>query len=283
MAEDTVVRTPGPWPGTEISVLESPSGDGPEARTFWLRLPDGFWIAAHHHPSDKRVNVISGTLLLGFGDVEDPTDTWELPAGSFTVVPAGSVHYEGTRGETIVQFSAVGPWGTVLAHPERPAFWRETPDPALAGSCERDPDFGKLDFWLGEWQVSVQGRGMGVNRIVKILGGCAVMEFWDRAGGGHGRSLFYHHPVTGRWKQVWITDDAPSVGGVKEKELVAELEDGSLRFQGEVLLSGGGSYLDRTTLTPLPDGRVRQLIEISRDRGESWESTFDALYRRRGR
>lgn len=34
----------------------------------------------------------------------------------------------------------------------------------------------------------------------------------------------------------------------------------------------------RTTLTPLSGDRVRQLIEISVDGGESWRRVFDALY-----
>jgi hypothetical protein len=38
---------------------------------------------------------------------------------------------------------------------------------------------------------------------------------------------------------------------------------------------------DRTTLTPLPDGRVRQLIETSNDDGRSWETRFEGFYRRR--
>jgi hypothetical protein len=41
----------------------------------------------------------------------------------------------------------------------------------------------------------------------------------------------------------------------------------------------GGSHLDRTTLTPLPGGRVHQVIEISRDAGKTWEIAFDAEYR----
>jgi hypothetical protein len=36
--------------------------------------------------------------------------------------------------------------------------------------------------------------------------------------------------------------------------------------------------LDRTTLTPLSDGRVRQVIEISRDHGTTWQTGFDAYY-----
>ncbi len=34
---------------------------------------------------------------------------------------------------------------------------------------------------------------------------------------------------------------------------------------------GRSSYLDRTTLTPEPDGRVRQVIEISVDGRATWE------------
>ena len=45
-------------------------------------------------------------------------------------------------------------------------------------------------------------------------------------------------------------------------------------------LADGSSYLDRTTLSPLAGGEVRQHIEVSTDRGESWRTTFDAVYRR---
>lgn len=66
-------------------------------------------------------------------------------------------------------------------------------------------------------------------------------------------------------------------GGVKEKVLIETFDDGGIRFQGEIPLPDGRKYLDRTTLTPLTEGRVRQHIEISKD-GKSWESGFDAIY-----
>ena len=50
-----------------------------------------------------------------------------------------------------------------------------------------------------------------------------------------------------------------------------------------VVNEGGATYLDRTTLTPRPGGEVRQHIEVSTDQGASWRSTFDAVYRPRGR
>jgi hypothetical protein len=36
--------------------------------------------------------------------------------------------------------------------------------------------------------------------------------------------------------------------------------------------------LDRTTLPTIADGGVRQIIEISRDGGTTWRTTFDGIY-----
>lgn len=49
-------------------------------------------------------------------------------------------------------------------------------------------------------------------------------------------------------------------------------------FQGEITLPSGNTCLDRTTLTPLEEGKVRQVIEVSRDGGQNWRVTFDAVY-----
>ena len=148
-------------------------------------------------------------------------------------------------------------------------------------SCESDPAFAWLDFWLGNWDVLVRGEPVGKNRIQKILEGCAIQEEWADALGRRGHSLFYFQPATHTWKQVWVTDRARARGGVKEKELIGRYADGGVRFQGEIPLEDGGSYLDRTTLTPVTRDEVRQIIEISMDGGGSWQITFDGLYVRR--
>lgn len=156
-----------------------------------------------------------------------------------------------------------------------PGFAQSGAPPA----CADQAAFHALDFWVGEWVVEVDGREVGRNRIEKVLDGCAVMEHWRSARGAEGKSLFYHVPATGAWRQVWVTGQATAPGGVKEKELVERTDDGGVRFQGEIPLPEGGAYLDRTTLTPLDRGRVRQRIEISRDGGDSWSVAFDAVYR----
>ncbi len=176
-------------------------------------------------------------------------------------------------------------WGILLlamSALSSPTNARPVHDPTWAspGPCADREGFQRLDFWVGEWVVLVGDRRVGENRIEKILDGCAIMEHWTDAGGGQGKSLFFYNPTTDRWKQVWVTQDATRPGGLKEKELVETLENGAVRFQGEIHLPGGGMYLDRTTLTPNPDGTVRQVIEVSRDGGTSWEVTFDARYER---
>ncbi len=156
------------------------------------------------------------------------------------------------------------------------------PARAQAAPCAGDPAYRLLDFWIGDWNVLSGGARVGTNRIVPILNGCAIREQWSSARGGAGESLFFHVPATGEWKQVWVTDSATSRGGVKEKRLVERLEGGAVRFQGAIPLPGGDRYLDRTTLTPEKDGRVRQVIEVSADGGATWRTTFDAIYLRRG-
>lgn len=84
----------------------------------------------------------------------------------------------------------------------------------------------------------------------------------------------------GLWLGVLTLASALGPGGTKEKKLIEAYDGPGVRFRGEIPLAEGGSYLDRTTLTPEPDGSVRQVIQISRDGGESWETTFDAVYRR---
>lgn len=154
------------------------------------------------------------------------------------------------------------------------------PDPTPPHPCNADPDYHKIDFWVGAWDVydNHDGTLNGTDVVEKIVGGCAIIENWREAdGSGEGKSLFYYQPAKKQWKQVWVTDAGP----IKEKALIEELKDGGVRFQGEILHHDGKSHLDRTTLTPLPGGRVHQVIEISRDAGKTWETVFDAEYRRR--
>lgn len=145
-------------------------------------------------------------------------------------------------------------------------------------ACEDSPRYHELDFWVGEWKVYVGDDLAGHNRIEKTLEGCAIIENWSARDGGEGKSLFFVD-YDGHWAQIWVSQWAMTPGGVKEKVMVTDPPAGSVRFQGVIRHPDAGSWLDRTTLTPLENGTVRQLIEISQDNGATWNPTFDAIYR----
>jgi hypothetical protein len=166
---------------------------------------------------------------------------------------------------------------TLLCSPQQAIT--QMPEPH---ACQTNVAYHKLDFWVGDWDVFAKDeKGVeqkdGTNKIEKILDGCAIIENWRDVEGHEGKSLFYYRPVQKDWKQVWVTD----VGPMKEKTLILEMPDGGVRFQGELAKRSGGTYLDRTTLTPLTGGKVRQVIEISTDGGKTWQTTFDAEYRKK--
>jgi hypothetical protein len=144
--------------------------------------------------------------------------------------------------------------------------------------CTEHSAHSALDFWVGDWTVWVGEQQVGTNRIVKVQGSCAIEEHWTDARGGTGQSLFYYIPWAEEWRQVWVTPTALATGGVKEKRQI-DGPAGAVRFQGTVVSADGTEYLDRTTLTPLDGGRVRQHIEFSPDGGTTWRTTFDAVYR----
>src|SRR5881398_821659 len=52
--------------GAQMAVMQGdPSGNG--LFTVRLRLPDGYRIAPHTHPTDEHVTVVSGTFAVGMG------------------------------------------------------------------------------------------------------------------------------------------------------------------------------------------------------------------------
>lgn len=142
---------------------------------------------------------------------------------------------------------------------------------ATAQACQAE-EHRRFDFWLGSWEVHAGGELAGRNEIRVVAGGCGLEESWTGAGGTRGTSLNYYDPADGRWHQLWVGS-----GGLI-LHLAGGLEDGSMVLTGE-RVAEGERLRDRITWSPLPDGGVRQLWEVSRDGGETWSPAFDGRYR----
>jgi hypothetical protein len=101
--------------------------DQPGLFTQRLLLPAGFCGPLHIHDGDLHGLVLRGALLMGFPDSTGRLVVREYPAGSFVVVRAGRRHVEGSRVETEIHLSGIGPLGTTVLDSGQPQ--RCTPDP----------------------------------------------------------------------------------------------------------------------------------------------------------
>lgn len=102
--------------GAEMAVLQgNPGAAG--AYTVRLKMPDGYKIMPHWHPTTENVTVISGTFHLGTGPKFDDSKGAEMPAGSFGYVGPHMQHYAWVTGETIVQVHGMGPFKLVYVNP----------------------------------------------------------------------------------------------------------------------------------------------------------------------
>ncbi|WP_245275942.1 cupin domain-containing protein [Mesorhizobium sp. LSJC255A00] len=75
--------------GADMAVIAGdPSKDG--IYVLRLKLPAGYRIAAHNHPTSEYVTVISGNFHIGMGDKLDETKGIELTAGGLRRSPTGN-------------------------------------------------------------------------------------------------------------------------------------------------------------------------------------------------
>jgi hypothetical protein len=118
-AESKNVYTPnsipwGPVPpflttGAHLAVLEGDPSASTGDYTIRLKMPDGYRIAPHWHPSRENVTVISGTFKVGMGDQFDTSKMGAFPAGSFAYMDPDMHHYAMASGEVVVQVHGKSP------------------------------------------------------------------------------------------------------------------------------------------------------------------------------
>jgi len=138
-----------------------------------------------------------------------------------------------------------------------------------------DSEYNQLNFWLGEWDVFVEGQWAGTNTISKVLDGCVIQEKWRGTNNFSGQSLNTFDPNTGKWNQVWVDNLGQTV------HFTGLYKNDKLAMQGKSISpKNGQSILYKITLyNNLQDAdNLRQVWEASKDNGKSWQTIFNGKY-----
>ena len=96
------------------------SGDPSKEGLFVVRLkmPAGYKVMPHWHPTDEHVTVLTGSFALGMGDDFTTKTMTRLPAGGYALLPANMHHYAMANTVAVVQVTGMGPFALTYVHPE---------------------------------------------------------------------------------------------------------------------------------------------------------------------
>ena len=130
---------PGLPPGAQISVL---SGDPGSSGPYVLRakMPSGYTVPPHTHPTDENVTVISGTLHFAMGDKLDKSKGDAIKVGGFFRAEKGMQHYAWSTEPTVIQVHGIGPFDITYVNPaddprNKPSA--QATSPATSGSSTK--------------------------------------------------------------------------------------------------------------------------------------------------
>ena len=71
---------------------------------YQTRYSPGFRNQPHFHPDERIVTILSGTLLVGYGEQFDESKMKALPAGSVFTEPSKQPHFVWAKdGEVVIQ------------------------------------------------------------------------------------------------------------------------------------------------------------------------------------
>jgi quercetin dioxygenase-like cupin family protein len=104
-------------PGAQFAVLD---GDPSKPGAFALRvkLPDGYTVPPHWHPTTENLVILSGSLMMGTGDKLDEASMHALGPGAYAKMPAKTRHYVRAKGETTFQVYGMGPFEVTYVNPK---------------------------------------------------------------------------------------------------------------------------------------------------------------------
>lgn len=107
---------PGLPSGAEFAVL---AGDPNKEGLFTIRarMPAGYVVPPHWHPSDEHVTVVSGDMSIGMGSTLDRTKARMMTAPGFADFAAKMNHYVFTHTGATIQITSQGPFAITYINP----------------------------------------------------------------------------------------------------------------------------------------------------------------------
>lgn len=103
-------------PGAQMALMDGDPG-GMGMFIIRLKMPTGYKIMPHWHPTQENVTVLSGRFQYGMGDKLTPADMTTLGAGGFVALHAKSHHYTMAKDACVVQVSGMGPFQLIYVNP----------------------------------------------------------------------------------------------------------------------------------------------------------------------
>jgi hypothetical protein len=274
---------------------DTKTADAAFQKREWARAADSYRKVVKDAPEDGVAWLRLGIALVQLGKGKDaipPLETAQRLGVHPNLVQyelAQAVALAGDKGRALgilqglvdEDFLPVGPPAT-----QEKAFASLVKDPQFvklsqAMEVNRAPcklsdaasPYHEFDYFIGDWDVvDKAGNEVGTSHVERILAGCVLAENWRSQGGGEGRSLSSFNPGLRHWEQYWVDGQGLPIF------FTGHFEDGELRLQGDSATRNGAQIMRRVTFSKLATGGVRQLSEVSNDRGRTWTTDFDFRY-----
>ena len=149
--------------------------------------------------------------------------------------------------------------------------------------CGADAVYRQFDFWLGSWEAfGPKGKKAGDSKISLILDSCIVLEEWTSASVQknlryQGKSFNTYNAQTKQWQQTWVDNTGSTTHYLKGKAETNKIIFETIPSSDITDTSG----INRLTFFKLDADKVRQLGEVSKDKGKTWITQYDLEYRRK--
>ena len=169
--------------------------------------------------------------------------------------------------------STVAPWARGLA-----AEASETQASTAPAAPCGDPEYRRFDFWVGDWgvyEVGDETKAVARARIDVILGGCALREVYEQAGGLVGQSFTAFDAGRKVWHQTWVTNRGQLL------MIEGRFQGSAVTLQGPQVSADGQESIVRGVWVPDAHG-VRETAHTSKDSGATWQPWFDIVFRHHG-